>query len=87
MSSSNYWFDRAYEKAVGDRERARTAMQGVVARPVLRRPNTKTLLEAAIRDPASVDPSGRSRLAQFLLDRYGPQAADVFPWLGMEEEF
>lgn len=84
--ASNYWFDRSYARAVEARERMRASMQGVVRRPVLRRPNTKTLLEAAIRDPASVDPTGRAALGRFLLDTYGEAARDVIPYLGIEGE-
>jgi hypothetical protein len=84
--ASPYWFDRVYEKAVEARQRMRATMQGVVSRPVLRRPNTKTLLEATIRDPASVDPSGREALAGFLFDTYGESAQAVIPYLGLEGE-
>ncbi len=83
---ADYWFDKALDRATEARERARAAMQGVVRRPMLRRPNTKTLLEAAIRDPLSVDPSGRATLARFLFETYGESARDVIPYLGIEGE-
>ena len=61
-------------------------MRKAIARPVLRRPNTRTLLEAAITDPDSVDPSGRKVLGQFLTDAYGEAARNIQPYLGLEEE-
>lgn len=84
--ASNYWFDRSMARATEARERARAAMQRAVGRPVLRRPNTKTLLEDAIRSPEGLDEPGRGILARFLLETYGGQARDVFPYLGIEEE-
>jgi hypothetical protein len=64
----------------------RASMQGVIRRPVLRRPNTKTLLEAAIMDPASVDPTGRSQLARWAQETYGEAARNIIPYLGIPEE-
>jgi len=86
MTSSNYWMDRAVERATDAVARSKEAMRKAIARPILRRPNTRTLLEAAITDPASVDPSGRGVLAQFLTDTYGESARNILPYIGMEEE-
>ena len=84
--ASNYWMDRAVERATDAVVRSKEAMRKAIARPILRRPNTRTLLEAAITDPASVDPSGRGVLAQFLTDTYGESARNIIPYLGGEEE-
>jgi len=84
--ASNYWMDRAVERATDAVARSKEAMRKAIARPILRRPNTRTLLEAAVADPASVDPSGRGVLAQFLTDTYGESARNIIPYLGGEEE-
>ena len=84
--ASTYWMDRAVERATDAVVRSKEAMRKAIARPILRRPNTRTLLEAAISDPASVDPSGRQVLGQFLTDTYGEAARNLLPYIGMEEE-
>ena len=84
--ASNYWLERAAERATDAVARSKEAMRKAIARPVLRRPNTRTLLEAAITDPDSVDPSGRQVLGQFLTDAYGEAARNIQPYLGLEEE-
>ena len=84
--ASNYWLERAAERAADAVARSKEAMRKAIARPVLRRPNTRTLLEAAITDPASVDPSGRQVLGQYLTDTYGEAARNLLPYIGMEEE-
>lgn len=86
MATSNYWLDRAAERAADAVARSKEAMQKALARPILRRPNTRALLEAAIADPASVDPSGRGVLAQYLTDTYGEAARNIIPYLGGTEE-
>ena len=83
--ASNYWMDRAVERATDAVARSKEAMRKAISRPILRRPNTRTLLEAAITDPASVDPSGRGVLAQFLTDTYGESARNIIPYLGAAE--
>ena len=84
--ASNYWMDRAVERATDAVARSKAAMQAALARPILRRPNTRTLLEAAIQDPAAMDPSGRGVLAQYLTETYGESARNIIPYLGGEED-
>lgn len=87
MARNDHWQERVLKMARERRDRSRQSMLGAIRRPVRRRPNTSTLLEAAIADPASVDPTGRARLAQWAAETYGERAAmNIMPYLGVPED-
>ena len=83
-----HWTDSVIQLATADINRAKAAMAGTLLRPVLRRPNVADQVAAALSaPPAQPYPAdARQRLLSMLTSRYGEQAQNVAPYLGIAEE-
>lgn len=80
-----WWAETVIKQAQSDIARAKEAMKGQVFRPILRGPNVRPQVEAAIAAPEQYPLDARARLASMLYARYGEQARNVAPYLGLDE--
>ena len=82
MSKDRYWAERTLKLAGQRIERARAAMEAKLASPVLRRPNTSTLIEGIVSGEAPIPANGRDMMEKFVMDRYGDMGPAVMERLG-----
>lgn len=78
-----HWIDNVGTAFDNDVNSALKAMQGVVSPPQTRRANTSDLLTQYMTQ--SMDPSGRSTLANYLRETYGDAARFIEPYLNIPD--
>lgn len=87
--SEKFWVDQVLERLSRDMEKAIVHMRMVVRPPQKRRPPMRTLVEQAVREPATIDYTGRKYLLGRLREKYGDMAEFIAPYivpdLGTEE--
>lgn len=78
-----YWAERVTDKLAGRLARSQAAIDAVIHRPVLRRPNTSALLTQYMTEPQNPEfqGQGRERLVDYLKQRYGTAARAILPYI------
>lgn len=72
--------------AGADIARAKEAMRRQIGHPILRQPNLRPQIVQAIAAPEQYPVDARARLAKMVQDKYGEQAQNILPYLGVAPE-
>lgn len=80
------WIETVKAQVASDIAKAKASMQLAIGGRPKRRPNVRPQIVQAIAFPDQFPVDARARLANMLYAKYGEQARNVMPYLGIDTE-
>ena len=80
------WIDTVKAQVTSDIAKAKASMQLAIGGRPKRQPNVRPQIVQAIAFPQQFPADARARLAAMLYTKYGEQARNVMPYLGLDAE-